>query len=947
MNTEPKRLLPDLVYHPLILLLMCTLPLLVLLGLHLHAFDLVSGELNPEERGAHLTVFGLLGGFIVLSVALAGWTWKTGRRVNAPIALLLFGAGFGYLWAFMFLLEDLVPRSVGAWMLSEDELGYNHMSLIAPTLFYSLILLAGTPLAALGRRDAAYSAVIVVVIPLFWAVFAQAIFAINWDINLPEWIFIFGLFVMTAMMLLAFLRMLLHLHRWLGAKSVLPLLAGLVFPLAGLALNAVIPFPSDLQDPRVYIFTAVNALALCWPAFSGATLIPVWMFRVAMFPFSIYFFLLFLPFLPLSIPAMIAIGSGFLILAPTLLFVVHARRITVEGMAIAASIGRMRTVALLLVALSILPAGYVGRALWHRHALLQAVEAVYQPDYAVADPEIDTGRALAAIERLRAMKEGIYTPLLSEVYDTLVFDGMVLPDYKMEEMQRILGVDPKREPPRNRSFDFFNFSGNRRNRTTNWSRARPVPRQVELSDVTINATTKETLVECEVVVTLTNGSENDAEYLEAITVPDGVAVSGYWLDVEGERVEGRIFDRKTALWVFHMIRDRTRRDPGMIHYVNDHTLELRVFPFAANQTRTCGIRFLYPRGMNPTATIGARATRLSDGMGSGLVATADGWLIPSDHTLPMTVREPYLHVLVDASAGAVDFLPAVERQIDTLLERGPDVQHLRIDLVNHGSHPVSEAMLDRTTWRDAWRAALAKTKPSGGFWPQRAINHVVYQHARFDEGHDHVPAIVVLSGAAVTWDTNGFLPEHAPDITVDTFDSLLPSSPRPITILRRGENIAWMDHERGGWAVLPGQGEVEVYEPATKNWKPVAADVQLLPESRYARWAELRAMENTMASLPVGAESLRGRVLEVSRDSGMLSQHTAYIVVENSAQWKMLERKEKDALKANQALTFDEFQETHVTPEPAVWLMLTLLAPLAAWRWVAVRRRRGTPFPNS
>ena len=51
--------------------------------------------------------------------------------------------------------------------------------------------------------------------------------------------------------------------------------------------------------------------------------------------------------------------------------------------------------ALLLVALSILPAGYAGRALWHRHALLQAVEAVYQPDYAVADPGIDTGRALA------------------------------------------------------------------------------------------------------------------------------------------------------------------------------------------------------------------------------------------------------------------------------------------------------------------------------------------------------------------------------------------------------------------------------------------------------------------------------------------------------------------------------------------------------------------------
>ncbi len=931
MNTETKRLLPDLVYHPWLLLLLCTLPYVALLGLHLHAFDLVRGELDAEGRGAHVTAFALLGGLTLLSSALGGWIWKTGRRVTMPVALLLFGAGFGYLWTFMYLADDLVPRSVGAWMLSIDELTYNHLSLIAPSIFYTLVLLAGTPVAAMGRRDAVFSVAVVIAIPLFWAVVAQAIFAINWDVDLPAWLLAFMMFMMTAMMLLAFLRMLLHLHRWLGGMAILPVLAGLVFPFAGLALNAAIPFPSDLQDPRVYLFTAINGLALCLPAFTPAWIVPAWFLRVALFPFAIYFFILFLPFLPLSIPAMIVMGAGFLILAPTLLFVVQAQRIASEGMAIALARGFWRTFALLLLGLAIVPAGYLGRAWWHRHALEQAINAVYAPDYARADPGIDTRSALQALDRLRAMKEGIYTPLLSEIYDTVVFGGMVLPDHKIEEMQKRFGVNPNLEPPRSRTFEFFNFTGTR-NRRANWSQVRPVPRDVVLADLAVNTITNTTLVESEVVVTMTNRGEGDAEYLTAIRVPDGVAVSGYWLDVEGERVEGRIFDRKTALWVFHMIRDRTRRDPGMVHYVGPNTLEMRVFPFATGQTRTCAVRFLFPRGMAPVVTVGGRDIQLADGEGAGLVAAGTGLLVPPDHGWPLTVRTPYLHVLVDASVEAVDFLPEVEGQIAGLLERAPELDHLRIDLVNHATRPVSKALLDRTTWRDAWQAALATTRPEGGFWPQRAINHAVFQHARSGERLTSVPSFVILSGKPATWDPEAFLPVHAPDITVNDQNTNRPSQPGPVVAIRRSEEVRWMDPRHGGWVVIPGEGSFEVYDPAKQQWTPIRVDLQLLPDSRYARWAEVGAIEQAMALYPAQAEPLRGELLALSREHGLLSRHTAFIVVENSAQWKILERKEKDALKANQALTFDEFQETHVTPEPALWLMLILLAPLAVWR---------------
>jgi hypothetical protein len=57
-------------------------------------------------------------------------------------------------------------------------------------------------------------------------------------------------------------------------------------------------------------------------------------------------------------------------------------------------------------------------------------------------------------------------------------------------------------------------------------------------------------------------------------------------------------------------------------------------------------------------------------------------------------------------------------------------------------------------------------------------------------------------------------------------------------------------------------------------------------------------------------------------------------VVENSAQWKMLKKKEEEKLKANQALDFME------APEPHLWLVAFIFGVLL-WlkRWVGGRRR--------
>jgi len=64
-----------------------------------------------------------------------------------------------------------------------------------------------------------------------------------------------------------------------------------------------------------------------------------------------------LPYLPLALVAMIAAGAGFLILAPTLLFVIHTRRVCDEGARCAPRWAARPVLLLLAVALALLPRG--------------------------------------------------------------------------------------------------------------------------------------------------------------------------------------------------------------------------------------------------------------------------------------------------------------------------------------------------------------------------------------------------------------------------------------------------------------------------------------------------------------------------------------------------------------------------------------------------------------
>jgi hypothetical protein len=155
---------------------------------------------------------------------------------------------------------------------------------------------------------------------------------------------------------------------------------------------------------------------------------------------------------------------------------------------------------------------------------------------------------------------------------------------------------------------------------------------------------------------------------------------------------------------------------------------------------------------------------------------------------------------------------------------------------------------------------------------------------------------------------------------------------RPVILLRCGAALRTLDAEQGGLAMFESDCPVEVFDPATKRFVALSEPLELSSDSTYAAAADLWAEYERVVRRPRLVDAARREMLERSRASGVLQPLAAYIVVENSAQWEAMRRKEEQSLSQNGALEFDEFD----SPEPSLWIMLPGVALV-----VLLTRRRG------
>lgn len=974
MHTPETRtpLIAPALTRPGLLLAAMVAPQLLLLALNIRAWNLVHSEMSAEAWFRWPTLFGAQA--VLLAAGLACWLLL--RRRNQPLHALLclplFLLHAAFLWLVTAWMDDLLPRSVTTWMLEPPEFLYYQFALVMPALFAFGLRLAAFDLPVTRAADSGITLGALVGIPV--TTFA-ALHVFSWlQHRSVVGTILFVLMVgATVLVLLAFLRTLLLVHLGLkrlpAADTVLAVAAGLAAPLGGLWLNHYIPFPYDFQAPSVYVLATVNGLMLLLPPGRTDTQrLATFLLRAATYTFTLYFFVVFLPFLPLALLAMIAFGAGFLILAPTLLFIIHTRRLWEEGRALAASQGVARIAILGTAAVLTLPLGFTGRALLHKLALNQGIEAAFEPDLTTGVASVDPPTVRHALERLQSLKRGLYLPFLSDAYDWLVFDGMVLPDHKIDRIAQTVLGEPLKPATRSRDFDLFSGNSGRRGRVQPWSRQAEPDRRVDVEAVTAHARTDGDLTRTTVDLTLRNRGADRSEYVGHLRVPDGALVTGYWLTIGTERVQGQLVERKAAQWIYHMIRDTTRRDPGLLVYQTDRDLELRIYPFTAGETRATSIEFTFPRTLHPALAVGDRTVALADAANAApsseilrvpAGASAEWLIVPPEAAaeLPAVVRQPYLHLIVDRSARAAGAGEAIAAQMRAVHRQFPGFTGYRVSLANFEFRPLTEA----TATFDEALAQLEHADASvlpfrGGFCPERAIKGALLREVATNTaagGPLAVPLFVVIPAPGSTPLAEGDLApfaRHVPDaaaywvaVTNETLAChpfretdaawLLTQPLPPVCVFEAGGRVAACPADLGGAVALPrgtGAGP-RVYNPTLGVLEAIEAR-ELAPGSAYAIGAE--AWECYRASLahPGVGNDPRAELLRLGYASGVLTPSTSYIVLENDAQREMLRRKEQQALGARAAYEFDEFLES---PAPAWWWFLPLLLVLL--------RRRARP----
>ncbi len=95
-----------------------------------------------------------------------------------------------------------------------------------------------------------------------------------------------------------------------------------------------------------------------------------------------------------------------------------------------------------------------------------------------------------------------------------------------------------------------------------------------------------------------NLSGRDLEVRMMIPIPNGAAINNSALSMDGQMVEGKLYDATEAQRIYESIVQQ-RRDPALLRYSGDNLYEARVFPVPPNQERK--LKFSYTQMLTATA----------------------------------------------------------------------------------------------------------------------------------------------------------------------------------------------------------------------------------------------------------------------------------------------------------------------------------------------------------
>ena len=925
--------------NPIGILLAHVLPAAVLALLFGDTYHTVHALL-PAESIAEWKRCGILFGSVVLMSLLYGMAlWQRERDVHFVYGVLVFAAYVPLLWYFTEQFRVLVPWDVPRWMVA-DDLELLPFRLLGIPLLHALFVLVAATLRDESKGTPLRDLLIAAGIPLSIYLFVQVVEPWRLDIDFERhvWVVVlvclcvaFLFFVFRGAAALVLRTTTRSVDRGLFARIVV----ALVLPLLGLFIHNVgfggvtseaHGIFGNLSHWAFYAIALVNGAVVVWPSSTDHRLrFLQFILRSIGFTYVLYFFVLFVPWVPLSVVAIIAFGLGFLLLAPVLLVLVQGKQLADDARHLRAYHGTGKIVGAFLLALSVIPGAITANYLHHRAVLHAALDHVYHTDpLSPARSPIDADALRTVLDQVDANQERwssrSATPFLTPYYNRIVLDNLTLGQRKLDELRLIFHDEhPAYE-------DEF--------------RRVPPPSNVRLDSAVAHSQfdPEQSVWRTWVDLRMTNLGPANSEFVTRFQLPDGAWISDTYLTIAGERVPGILAEKKAAEWVYRQIAN-VQRDPSILRYVTPDELEYRVFPFGEEEVRTAGMEVLHREPL----MLELNGIRLQ--LGDTTTTTASNAITTPDEAVtyvPQRVkagltkvrRKPVFHLVLDATERWRDERERLIQEVDAFV-----AEH-RIDTDSMVIH-LCDAYDTQVQWNAEGKERYRHHVGRGGFFSDRVMRRVLVENCTHPSP---TTPIIVLATGGPSYATESY------GVLLDELDDVATCLPEGASFIvlgqegngtrrsfeppHRGLNSNWLTIEVPEVLAWPDARSPTAYLKDDSAASIVVDHGRLnaLPDLRERQWMDMLVLEGQWRHYRLrgeGANTGWHGLVRGSFQARTLLPPTAWICLENESQRLALMKKQQETLSAAAGLDVDE--EATSMSEPGLWWFL-LIVPILYWR---------------
>jgi hypothetical protein len=932
------------------------IPHLLLVGLFWSSYYVIASHLTPLNL-IYWTNYGLSLGLITVGSAIyATFCFVKKRVLHAGFGIVTLISHSAILGAFLQDSSQIIPSGIPPWVFIDGDLGLYVYTLLMPAALYGLILSVVVFTPKVYETNTFLNFLWAIMIPIFCYILVAGTPFLR--MNFSESIFMRHLSVIFLVLLvLAFLFYSVRFFYVLILKQYAlvkrePLFWKILFlfiaPLLGLYFNDRFEHIfGDFGKFDIYLIALCNGLLLCLPTFGNQRLrLILFALRSVGFAYIVYFTLVFMPFLPLVLPAVLIYGLGILMLMPLVNFIMQGYTLSQDYVYLrqAWNIGLLRTV--FVVGFATLPALLLWECAKDRENLHKALAYLYETDFQTKAPTIDDDAIAQVLQNVSNTKDRRggnlmmnnkgQMPYISAFYRWYVLGRLTLSDEKINELSQVfLGKEFIQNTPSNRTA--------------------PNNTQVVLDSLWTETTYhSETQTYSTWLHTKTrNLSELPMqEFRTEFHLPQGVWISDYYLDLpNGTREKGILAERKAATWIYQQIT-AVRRDPGILEYNSNGKVTWRIFPYLAGEVRTSGIQFLHKeplkkpkspplqRAGDSTQRSGIKNIALeidSSAVKEILLEKGAIRYIPASMkaNLPIVTRPlQYFFVLNNGKESTNKTAFYIQQVKQTVAENHINPQHVQIVLTDYQTESFG--------MQGGWEVRLQARKTKGGFYWERAVKQILSKNY---VDNSFQPVIIVLGEQnlnstvlrkvenmgvafseteAIYW----LLPK-------ETSYTILPVGRQEQGNLRKTSTFsanavrAYPDTKKP-LAYLPDNGKPSVILQGKLSLEKLANMTQKKSwEAGLYLWASERVYE----MYPNEGQARWFANIQTSFRTQIQIQGTSFIALEDELQKQTLLAKQKQTLTAKHYLDTHE-EELRRMSEP-VWIWVVVIVALVG---IGVRR---------